>query len=169
MGRNPEDEPRSIYIYTEKLTEGDVFPFLLLRQIEIPGDDEFFLMESQQGNRLLIPFKHYQNYGFEPGITVNCKVDKINCNGRVYLEPEHPFYKPGHDYCFTLLNRFEFSDRKNRLIARYNLKGEWVNPVEADIRHDNALTGGLLFNARLLRIRKGVLYLDFLLGVNDIY
>lgn len=86
-----------------KLIEGEVYPFQVLKKTLIPEEGEFFLLRHQSGRRLLIPEKPYTFYGIEPGTTVNCKVDKVSCTGKVYLEPLHPVYTEGKEYEFDCI------------------------------------------------------------------
>jgi hypothetical protein len=85
------------------LREGLDYDLNITRIISIPGDNEYFIGRDPNGLRHLIPVAHYRHYGINSGSTVKCRLDRINCQGRFYFEPEHPFYKRGKTY------RFEFS------------------------------------------------------------
>lgn len=160
-------EPRSIYIYTEKFSEGEWHPFRVLKTLIIPGEDEYLLVESRGGNRLLIPNKHYHNYNIAASTTIQCRIDRINCSGRVFLEPEHPFYKPGNSYSFTIIERTEAKDRKGRSITGYVLKGDWDHTVHANLKTNEAIPVGLFFNGYLIRIRKSVLIMNQIRIINN--
>ncbi len=103
---------RSVHIPNSRLTEGQVFPFRLRKIISLDPGDEWFVMQDPHGYHILVPSQHYRKYGLKPGQQVNCRVDKINCNGRMFLEPLHPYYTEGRNYLFPLISR---ETRKNIL------------------------------------------------------
>lgn len=51
----------------------------------------------------MLPHKTYQNFNIELGKKIECKVDKVNCTGKVYLEPKHPYYVEGEVYSFEVV------------------------------------------------------------------
>ena len=51
------------------------------------------------------------NYHLKTGQTINCRIDKINCTGKIFIEPEHPYYKLGEIYEFPLVR----IEKKNNL------------------------------------------------------
>jgi hypothetical protein len=63
-------EARTIHVFTEKFTEGDWHFFYVQKLLQIPGEDNYYLLESKAGNRLLMAAAHYQNYGIRKGGTV---------------------------------------------------------------------------------------------------
>lgn len=87
-----------------KLEEGEIYPFQVLKKTTIPEEGDFFLLRHQSGRRLLIPEQSYIHYNIEPGTTIECKVDKVSCTGKVYLEPLHPFYREGNEYPFDFVS-----------------------------------------------------------------
>ncbi|MFN8134554.1 MAG: hypothetical protein U0Z17_04750 [Bacteroidales bacterium] len=50
-----------------------------------------------------MPAENFQGYGIHPGDEISCKIDKINCTGRIYLEPRHPYYSEGKIYDFEIV------------------------------------------------------------------
>ncbi|HHN48299.1 MAG TPA: hypothetical protein ENN08_05115 [Bacteroidales bacterium] len=160
-------ENRSIYIYTEKFTEGEWHPFKILKMIEIPDDECYFMMESRQGNRMLMPAKYYANYGIEPKSTVLCRIDKINCSGRIFLEPAHPYYATGELYDFKLTKKRQMIDRKNRKVERYFMMGHRNKIFEAITEDLNHLLIPCRIQARITGIRKGVLILRDIKLINN--
>lgn len=68
------------------------------------GTEHFVLEHSASRRRLLLPAQYYTRYGFTPGQTVECRVDKISCTGQLYLEPRHPCYDVGKSYTFPLVD-----------------------------------------------------------------
>lgn len=98
----------------KKLIEGETYPFQFIRIVPLSDKMNYMLMEDPYGIRHLVPYEYYIQYDLKTGSTVNCRIDKINCTGRVFLEPEHPFYKTGSRFYFEIV-RFVEADKKNML------------------------------------------------------
>lgn len=93
---------RSVHIPNARLQEGHTYPFRVMKTVSLDEGDDYFVMMDPNGYKILMPAGFYQNYGLEAGKTVSCRVDKINCNGRMYLEPMHPHYREGQTYSFLI-------------------------------------------------------------------
>lgn len=94
-----------------KFTEGEIHEFKIIGFTEIPGTDEsFYILENPFGGKHLLKAIHYKHYNLEVNQTINCKIDKINCSGKIYLEPENPFYKVGEIYEFEI---FKIINQRN--------------------------------------------------------
>lgn len=86
-----------------RLREGKVYPFRITGRIELPEGDKYFVLSDPNLVKHLLAEKYYENYCFEPGQLIDCRVDKINCNGKIYIEPLHPFYRLGKKYSFPFV------------------------------------------------------------------
>ena len=86
---------RPIKIPNSLLTEGESFVFLLIGKLDLDRGDAYFVMQDPYGYKMLMPAGFYEDYGFQEGQEVVCKVDKISCSGKIYLEPRHPYYEEG--------------------------------------------------------------------------
>lgn len=86
------------------LTEGDFFPFRILNLIQLQDNEWYYILKDINGLKHFMPAEYYKNYGFTTGDEIVCKIDKINCTGRIFLEPEHPFYKIGEVYNFAVIS-----------------------------------------------------------------
>lgn len=145
-----------------KFTEGEIHTFKITGYTEIPGTDEsFFILENQFGGKHLLKSHHYEQYNLTVGEGVVCKIDKINCSGKIYLEPENPFYKPGNTY------EFDVEATKEQI----NSVGEKENVVVVKDRFGNDTTCSLppdfdttqlsnKIKCKVLRIKKGQLFLS---------
>ena len=98
---------RSVNIPNSRLTEGQTYPFRILKSVSLGPDDNWFVMQDPLGYKILMPKGFYEEYGFEAGQLIHCRVDKINCNGRMFLEPRHPFYQEGNVYQFEVTERLK--------------------------------------------------------------
>ncbi|NLF43572.1 MAG: hypothetical protein GX587_12825 [Bacteroidales bacterium] len=154
-------EVRTVHIANAKLNEGSEYEFLVLKRTGISESEQYFILQDPFGYKILLPELPYREYGFSQGSHINCRVDKISCSGRIYLEPNHPVYKEGLDYDFIVTGK----------------KEEWINGIEkqcylelldalnkpcrvlvsvSDL--DKYLTQGFA-SCKLDRIKKGVLFL----------
>ncbi len=77
---------------------GKTYPFRFIKKIELDG--EFYVFEDFQGERYLLSSYYYKNYNFTPGQEILCRILRIDCSGKVSIEPEHPYYKIGKIYDF---------------------------------------------------------------------
>jgi len=89
-----------------KLEQGKAYFCKILRKTisEIDGQ-EYFLVQDCFETLHLVPTIYYQNYFLPLNIPVLFYVDKINCKGEIFLEPEHPYYKIGKMYDFEYLGK----------------------------------------------------------------
>ena len=82
------------------LSEGAYFPFRIHNLLQLQDDAWYFVLQDVNGLKHFMPAEFYENYGFKPGDEIICKIDRINCTGRIFLEPRHPFYSEGETYLF---------------------------------------------------------------------
>jgi len=144
-----------------KFQEGENHLFKLTGITEIPGTGEsFFILENQFGGKQLLKAIHYLHYNMKVGDDIDCRIDKINCSGKIFLEPENPFYKQGETYEFEVL----------RILEQLNSVGESekVIIVKDSFGHENRCSLpenispsqiGKKIKCKVVRIKKGVLYL----------
>lgn len=93
------------YKQGKKLEEGSIYSFKYVKLVTLSDDNEYMILEDQFGIRHTIPYDYYKYYGLVIGSMIECKVDKINCTGRVFLEPEHPLYKVGEVHDFSIVDK----------------------------------------------------------------
>jgi hypothetical protein len=141
--------------------EGQTYPFKVGGKISLPPDDEEFLvLQSHLGSRHLLKYSAYKDYGLEKGIGVNCRIDKISCSGKIYLEPEHKDYKEGRIYNFRNLGFEEILNSEEK--AERFLKLEDVNgyTIFVNIGELTPRDFSEQVFCRVDRIKKGKLYLS---------
>ncbi|MBE9467693.1 MAG: hypothetical protein IMY72_05140 [Bacteroidetes bacterium] len=102
-----------------KFSEGETYQFKVNNITTLPDDNkEFFVLQDIFGNKQLLTTEYYKNYNIKKGRIIKCKVDKINCNGKIFLEPEHPIYKQGKIYDFESV---KFDKQKNYIGFEENI------------------------------------------------
>jgi hypothetical protein len=144
------------------LREKETYNFRVLRRIVLPDDTDSWVLTLDGDDRYLLPAGFYTCYGLSEGMVFRCRVDKINCTGRIYLEPEHPDYREGEHYRFTFVGEEHFTDRLGNRLRRILLQGHHGE------RHDMlSVPGGGTWqpgagiDVLVQRIKKGRLILDF--------
>jgi hypothetical protein len=86
-----------------KFKEGEEYTFSVLKIVEIPDEGTFYLLHHTSGRRLLLQYETYKKYSIEVGGYLECRIDKVNCTGKIFLEPRHPKYIEGNIYVFTII------------------------------------------------------------------
>lgn len=74
----------------------------LIKESVFPDGVSYYVLEDYHGRRFLLPAEYYRSYGFSAGQKVEAVVDHINCNGRIFIEPQHPRFRTGQLARFTL-------------------------------------------------------------------
>jgi hypothetical protein len=83
--------------------EGDIIKLSFLKEISINDADRFYLFQHEAGDRFMLEKTMYSLYSFQSGKTINARIDRINCSGKIFIEPEHPVYKDLQIYKFDVL------------------------------------------------------------------
>ncbi len=83
--------------------EGEWYNFKIINQIDIPDKGDQFVLQHTSGRKILLPADNYVKYNLTIGSSIDCRVDKINCTGQIFMEPKHPFYIIGNVYSFKIL------------------------------------------------------------------
>ncbi|MCF8371963.1 MAG: hypothetical protein K9H64_10095 [Bacteroidales bacterium] len=141
------------------LKQGDTYPFMIFNLIEISGIEYFVLIDPHEKKHLLAS-SYYSHYGFEIGQEIMCTIDKINCTGKIYLEPTNPFYSVGDTYEFIITEektRINSLGEKERHLVVADLFGKphqlWIPKNGTDYRTNESL------ELCVVQIRKGNLFL----------
>lgn len=154
-------EIQYVRIPSARLTEGKIYSFKIMKIVSIGPDDDWFVLKDPNGYKILLPEKYYRSYGFKTGMLINCRVDKVNCNGKVFLEPMHPVYKEGETYMFEVAGKDHQKDILNEdnyfLIVRDVFNNEWRVPVYSTHKWENPPEA---ITCCVNRIKKGKLYLS---------
>ncbi|HPB26471.1 MAG TPA: hypothetical protein PLB59_12495 [Bacteroidales bacterium] len=139
--------------------EGQEYEFTVIsRQSMPPGDDTYFVMASPFQTRHLLAEKHYIHYKIIPGQKIKCSIDKINCSGKIYLEPRHPAYEVGQEYDFPVKGVREIVNSAGAGELMLVLEDCFKNEVYVNIS-GRVFAASETVRCRVDRIKKGKLYL----------
>ncbi len=151
---------RRIHIPNSRLEQGSILPFTILKVMNIDSES-FFVLQDPGGYKLLMPYDRYAHYGLVEGQTISCRIDKVNCNGRVFLEPAHPYYKEGKAYTFQVIGsgqRTNLAGEKLGFLLVRDKTGKTWEVVRHHASNDEPEMKEV--RCRVVRIKKGVLYLE---------
>lgn len=136
-------------------TEGREYNFRVISGVQLPPEQILhWVLLSPENTRLLLRADYYYGYGIVEGSFIRCRVDKINCSGRIYLEPLHPLYSEGSVAEFEYAGMQACADGedlrhciRDRMGKLHPLEIDWPKPPPC----------GKLVNCRVVRIKKGSL------------
>ncbi|MFH0999425.1 MAG: hypothetical protein V1783_01170 [Bacteroidota bacterium] len=103
------------------------YPFLLLKTTAMPDGLEYYVIEDPFGRKHLMEKKPYENYGFEVGQSVEIRIDKVNCKGKVFFEPKHPHYSLGASIKVPFVGHSTETDKFNETIPVLLVKDPYDN------------------------------------------
>lgn len=83
--------------------EGEWYNFKIIKQIDIPDKGNQLVLQHSSGRKILLKADNYVKYDLTIGSSIDCRVDKINCTGQIFMEPKHPYYSIGDVYTFKIL------------------------------------------------------------------
>jgi len=144
--------------------EGQSICFKINKHIDLSENENFYVLEDKFGRKQLLKSDLYDNYNFSIGQDINCRVDHINCSGKIFLEPEHPIYKENEVYSFTI-DRIETSqNRLDEKTLHFSFIDEIGNPAKCITENENQddYSVGQKIECKVERIIKGRLNLSFI-------
>ena len=93
-----------------KLREGKEYKFLVEKELTLPDNSRHFMLKGPDSKKYLLPFRRYSHYQILTGTEIKCRIDRINCKGEVFLEPQNPWYSERKSYYFIVDGIEERSD-----------------------------------------------------------
>jgi len=117
---------KKVYKYKENRTlkTGEVYKFLIIKKLKFPGGIDYFVMQDPYGDKHLLTARHYDHYNIQIQQYYNCRVDKVNCQGRLFFEPIHPFFKVGNSYLFSFKKVVVLVSKNKSLTQFFLMKNE---------------------------------------------
>lgn len=98
--------------------EGQNIEISLLREISLNDVDRFYLFQHESGDKFMLDKSMYPEYNFELGKKINARIDRINCSGKIFIEPEHPVYKEMKSYEFPVQNIVSSTQTETDIIVK---------------------------------------------------
>lgn len=141
--------------------EGQEYEFMVKNRVSLPPDDEvFFVLFSPFQTKHLLSENPYINYKIVLGKKIKCRIDKINCTGKIYLEPEHPCYIEKNIYEFPVIGVEHIVNSDGKPEKMLVVEDCWHHQVHININASSFDLGAAkTVKCRVDRIKKGKLYL----------
>lgn len=142
------------------LQEGNIFRFKVEKKIALP-DGEYFILLAEFNNKYLLPSKYYSEYNIQIGQEIICSIDRINCNGKVFLEPQNPIYSIGDRDIFIYQGAEERIKHKTKEKYQiFNVIGVKTNhAIIIENLENNSCSQGDKILCEVVKIKKGELHL----------
>ncbi len=146
-----------------EIEEGNFYYFIIDKIFDLAGTN-YYVLNSEFDKKYLMPTKFYSEYNFKINDKIKCKIDRINCNGKVFLEPECPIYSIGDIDVFTLLETEERLTHKSKdkylVVKTINEKTKKAIIVINQNSKDYSL--GEKWSCEIIKIKKGEMYLKMI-------
>lgn len=139
-----------------KFKEGEEYSFSVLKIIDIPDEGSFYLLNHSTGQKLLLSYETYKKYSIKIGSSLKCRIDKVNCIGKIFLEPKHPKYVEGKVYVFPIIKN---SYEKDKTIE---IKDCLNNEIIVEVPEGIALESNKKeIKLNIAKLKKGIPILNF--------
>jgi hypothetical protein len=135
-----------------RFQEGFWYFFTIENISNILEKGNHYVLKHESGRKMLLNAQHYVKYRFKVGQTIECRVDKVNCMGQIFLEPRHPFYNDGSFYSFKYLGIKNNEDRTMSLLV----KDSFDNEIQVFINTHVELKAKKQVLLKIERIKKGI-------------
>lgn len=140
-----------------KFEQGIFYTFKISGIVDIPEKGDHYILVHESGRKMLLKSEYYVKYNYEIGQIIECKVDKVNCTGQVFLEPKHPHYIEGQEYFFKKETIKENADKSLSLVV----KDLFDNEIELYVNQNQTYLFKDQIPLKVERIKKGFPILSF--------
>lgn len=136
-----------------KLQEGFEYVFHVIDLVKLQDHNEYYLLSDPNGMKHFLEAAPYIGYLIPNPGKIICTVSKINCTGRIFLEPSHPFLKTGHIYRFRILD-FQPNNDKTELNIEIE-KGSIIKSISRS-SPELELMENIFADGKIIGFKKGV-------------
>ncbi|MCF8296926.1 MAG: hypothetical protein K9J13_05205 [Saprospiraceae bacterium] len=143
-----------------KYKESDEVLMKIIKTTTLPDEDIYYVLEDPNGMKYLLPQKYYLNYNLKISQTINCRIDKINCTGNIFFEPQHPVYILNNSYNFEILEKKRIENSAGLIVDVAVVTDVFQNTIFVPIDNDKNSKPGDLIKCKIDRIKKGKLFLS---------
>ncbi|NVO09498.1 MAG: hypothetical protein HXX16_06005 [Bacteroidales bacterium] len=135
-----------------KFEEGIWYSFSISGIVDIPDKGEHFILLHDSGRKMLLRTDYYVKYNYALGQIIECRVDKVNCTGQVFLEPKHPHYNDGQVYSFDIIRIF--LDEESLYNAK--VKDVFSNEIDVYLYQTDGLQTKKNIMLQVVQVKKGL-------------
>jgi hypothetical protein len=150
------------------LEEGKYYPFRISGSVVLPDGSECYILSDMNHVKHLLHKAYYSHYDFKHNQEIVCRIDKINCTGKIFIEPEHPVYQPGKSYSFEFSRYHEVINQEGVSETFAVLKNGFSQDIfVSSDEFEQTLRQGERIEATVERIKKGRVYISVGGHMND--
>jgi len=142
-----------------KFSEGEWYPFKIHNLVKLQDNAYYYIFQDINGLKHFVPAEPYTGYGFRTGEEIMCKIDRINCTGRIFLEPKHPYYNEGESYIFDVTGYS--NESPNQLLIVKEMMGNSIEVPVCNVEQSELSTIKRI-NCKVKYIKKSIPILEFL-------
>lgn len=139
-----------------RFEEGLWYSFTISGLIDIPDKGEFYVLTHESGRKMLLKSSFYTKYNFSIGQNIECRIDKVNCSGQVFLEPTHPIYSEGNLYSFPLIK----VNKEEKSLLNATVKDVFDNEIDVFIPQIKRYKINESILLKVVQVKKGVAVLQ---------
>lgn len=143
------------------LREGDIIKVVYKKTIELPDGKNAFIVEDENSRKHLIPFLPIWENAFKLSKNILCRVDKINCNGKIFLEPLHPSYKIDYIYPFEFIKQIEVENKITDKRFLFTLIDKFGNLIEIFSLNKFSENSDKIIDCKITGIKKNTISASF--------
>ncbi len=130
---------------------------------EFGGD---FVIQFPNGDKTILQRKYYHHYNICVGQELIGVIDKINCAGKIFFEPQHPYYQIGSIYSFSVLETISKTVPGVGIVPAFVVKDCFDQKVEV-LCYSHPSVGEMV-QLVVKSIRKGKIFLEFPGQITDV-
>ena len=145
---------------TTTFKTGNIYPFRVVKVVIFSEHERFAVLEGPLHTRHLLDKSLFPNQVFRRNTIIQCRIDKINCSGKIFLEPQNPGYSEGNTYKFTFLHNEIIVNSLGEAQMVAVMQGRNTEKAILALSADDETSFNEVFvTAVLARIKKGILIL----------
>ncbi|NOZ46787.1 MAG: hypothetical protein GXO79_08385 [Chlorobi bacterium] len=144
-----------------KLEQYKSYYFTVKKTISLPAIGKYYVMQSPFGSNHLMPVEPYKDYNIKTGQNLKCYIDKINCTGKIFLEPEHPYYKRDEVYNIFIIQISDTFYKRGKYRFNLLIEDYKKNRIEAiPFNYNEKFVPNQIQKCKVIRLKKGKLVLS---------
>ncbi|MFC2111229.1 hypothetical protein ACFLQ5_02125 [Bacteroidota bacterium] len=144
----------------KKYREGDIVLMKIIKTVVLPDNEDYYVLQDPKGVKYLLKQKYYSNYNLEISAVIKCRVDKINCAGNFFFEPDHPLYEINKTYEFKVIEKKQIENEAGQFVHVLVVMDGFQNVIFIPDNKESFTQKDDFINCRIERIKKSKLFLN---------
>ncbi len=141
------------------MTEGQAYDFLVLDQVILQDGKVYFLLSDPNGVKHFLEADPYRSFQIALNDKITCLVSKINCTGRIFLEPLHPQLQTEKKYACKII---QIENQNGKTFFTLEISGVGILKSSINLFTELDLKPGDSIEACITNFKKGIPEFDVL-------